>query len=939
MLVGRQRELDLLVQCLDDVPATGGLTMLVSGESGIGKTSLLASFREIAIDRNCIVASFVSNEGVWAPPYATWNSIFAQLVLDPLPTAAARDDQSPEEHRFRIHHAALETIRGAAADHTVVIVLDDIQWMDQPSRDILAHLIPHLGASRVLLVGAWRSPVTGRDPHFSTFVANLRRDPAVRWLELTGMNEPDVTAMVRHLGWAATPGAIHHLMAETNGNPFFIAEIARFQRDSSSQPITDSDDLLTRGIPPSIRDVVRLRFNGLPETTRQMLSVAAIFTQGFDFQLLREMTDLAEDDLLDAIDDALASDFLRPTDRRPEHYDFAHAIVRESIAANWSPSRRARLHRRAAEALERLFAGRESIVAGDLALQYFASRSIEGAARGVEHAITSAEKASQSFDFAQAAELLSIASELAITEPLSIRADVEWRRALALTESIQVEEAAVSAERAIEMLRDSGASNETIANVCWRLAHSLNASGASAAVRNRLKQEGLRALGERRDIHWARLRLLGDPIETVPNDVLFAAKWVGYDPEAQQIARESTSEEDQVQTIETFDIRTPDQTRDLIARARAWSHPRASLRGLTVAANDLTYRYGEFRLGMTIWNEVLTLARRVGAIPWQGNALNQITLLHVTLGEFDLAVKSKRTVDEINAMLGPANDAEALQMERDFALTHYLDGDWPHQASYWLHFVGDPPHGLETQLAVPLYAAMAASAAATAGIGAARAQRLIDALAGVATHPGIQQVNGVVAWAADAIAKLGAEKSAATYDRLAADLIASGMSDYPQTSLHLTRARMLTLLGDPHAQRMFEQARETLAIQGQTPLLGIACYEQGIAAATSTEHRKTLLQQAIGIFERLGMTTWHERASNVASTAQPEQVDLAGVTRRELEVLRLVAKGYSDRRIADELFVSERTVNAHVRNMLQKTEAENRTELSIWARGKGVLEQ
>ncbi|MDQ3654880.1 MAG: LuxR C-terminal-related transcriptional regulator, partial [Chloroflexota bacterium] len=66
--------------------------------------------------------------------------------------------------------------------------------------------------------------------------------------------------------------------------------------------------------------------------------------------------------------------------------------------------------------------------------------------------------------------------------------------------------------------------------------------------------------------------------------------------------------------------------------------------------------------------------------------------------------------------------------------------------------------------------------------------------------------------------------------------------------------------------------------------------------------------------------------------------DLAGVTRRELEVLRLVAQGHPDRRVADELYISERTVHAHLRNMLHKTKTANRTELSSWARVRGILE-
>ncbi len=939
MLVGRKVELDVLVRSLDEIRTSGARTLLIHGEAGIGKSSLLTFLRDTARDRGHATASAVSIDGVWSPPHAPWSSILDQLGLPPLQTSVAIDpDTPPDEHRFRVRHAILDAIREAVSRNPVVITLDDIQWMDQPSRDVLVDLIAGLDKQPMLVAAAWRTPVPEHDREFATFVATMRRNPAVHWLDVTGIDEPDVAAIVERLGRTASPAAIRQLTTRTNGNPFFVSEIVRLAGGSDSPNGEPEPDWRDQGIPPSIRDVVRQRFASLSERTRQVLAVAAIFTDGLDFPILREMSGLPDEDLLDAIDDALDTGFLRPTDRRPEHYTFTHQIVRETIAASWSPSRRARLHRRAAETLEQVFAGQTEVVAEELTLHYFASRSIDGASRGVPFAIASGERASEAFDFEQAAEFLTIARELATGEPAAARTDIEWRRALALAESLRIDDASESAEHAIALLDEANAAPDVVAHVCWRIAHTLNAVGAPVAIRNRAQQAGLRALGDRRDIHWARLRLLTDPIEPVPNDVLFVARWVGYDADAQRIARRSDREEDVVQTIESFEPRTPHETRTLIAHARTWRNPRATLRGLTAAGNDLTYRHGEFRQALSLWNEVLTVAQRIGTIPWQGNALNQITLLHVALGEFDQAVTSKRSADEVNALLGPATDAEALLMERDFVLTHYLDGDWPGQASYWLEFVGDPPLGLEAQLAVPLYAAMAASAASNAGTGVPRALRLLDTLAEIATQPGIQQVNGVVAWAGDAIARLGAVDRARTFDRLAAAALDAGIGDYPQTSLYLTRARMLTLLGDSLAQRMFEYAREALAVQGQVPLLGIACYEQAIAPSTSLPARKRLLQEAIDIFRALGMTTWHERAMAATSASVEDHPDLAGISRRELEVVRLVAQGYSDKRIADELFISERTVNAHLRNLRQKTNTANRTELSSWARDKGILD-
>jgi DNA-binding NarL/FixJ family response regulator len=147
---------------------------------------------------------------------------------------------------------------------------------------------------------------------------------------------------------------------------------------------------------------------------------------------------------------------------------------------------------------------------------------------------------------------------------------------------------------------------------------------------------------------------------------------------------------------------------------------------------------------------------------------------------------------------------------------------------------------------------------------------------------------------------------------------------------------MLNLLGDSRATAMFELAREQLALQGQWPLQGIDCYEQATAASSSADQRRKLLEEAMEVFARLGMTYWHERAS-LAATSAATGTTVLPVTnsidsRREQEELRLIARGLPDRQIAEELFISERTVHAHVRNMLQKTDCDNRIQLANWAR-------
>jgi len=931
MLADRTRERDQFLRALAQVQSGSGQGVFLGGEPGMGKSTLLAYLRQAATARRFTIAETVADPG-WSLPYAPWTSILDQLgIVSVQLTSAPTPGTSPDDHRHWAQRSVLTALRDAAAREPILVILDDLQWVDPQSRDLLVHILRGVSGAPVMIAGSWRMPLSNRTPGFQAFAANLLREPGATTIVLDGLDREGTAELTSALGWPLSPGDVELLVARTNGNPFFVSELARLAANGG--------DPLAGDVPPSIRQVVQLRINSLDPRTQQVLRVAAILRSGFDFDVLMALTDLGEDDLLAAIDDALDHDLLRVSDLGSEHYDFAHAIVREAIATGWSPSRRVRLHRRAAESLESRHSGGLDAVAGDLAMHYHASRSLSGANRGIRYALSAAARANAAFDHPQAATFLTIAHDLAANEPIETRAGIDWQRAVALADSLDVDAATAAAEQARTLLQTSGLPPDVVANACWRMAHVLNAVGANAAVRHRLRETGLAALGERRDIHWARLRLLDDPIAVVPDDVLYVTRWAGYDAEARRIALRSPSEEDQVQTIDSFDPRPPADTRALIALARTWGTPRATLRGLTAAANDLTYRHGEYQQAMKLWNEILDLSRRIGAVPWQANALNQITLLHVTFGEFDRAVSSKYEADAANAELGPTADAEVLLMERDFALSHYLDGDWQGQAAFWLQFAGEPPLGLEAQLATPLYAAVAASAAAHACNAPDPALRLVDAALRVSAVEGVQTVNGVVGWAGDAVSRFRATSRAAAIDRLATNLIRMGISDYPQTSLHLTRARMMTLLGNPEAQDQFETSRRTLRAQGQIPLLGIASYEQAMSGLASPEVRRSRLDEAASIFQQLGMTAWHDRAATARSTPATTKPDLLGVSRRELDVLKLVSRGFPDRRIADDLFISERTVHAHMRSMLAKTGAANRTELAHWANEQGIIDR
>jgi DNA-binding CsgD family transcriptional regulator len=158
---------------------------------------------------------------------------------------------------------------------------------------------------------------------------------------------------------------------------------------------------------------------------------------------------------------------------------------------------------------------------------------------------------------------------------------------------------------------------------------------------------------------------------------------------------------------------------------------------------------------------------------------------------------------------------------------------------------------------------------------------------------------------------------------------------------------MASLLGDhQEAETYFARARLRLEASGQRPVRAIVDLDDASAMAKSGRgdplRREHLLTSALAAFQTLGMAPWVDRAeAALAQTAREEREQAGarpgGLTDREIEVVRLVARGYSDRQIGDELYVSPRTVNAHIRNILGKTDRGNRTELSVWAAENGII--
>jgi DNA-binding CsgD family transcriptional regulator len=955
-LLGRDRELTELRNALARAGRGQGGVAMLDGEAGIGKTRVAAEVCSHAVEAGFAVAGATCYESAWSPPFGLWSvaltelgremladqptarlNILAEAIPDLQATGAVEQPPalSPEEARFRATDAMVRLLLDLAERQPLLVVIDDLQWADAASLDVLAYLARFVGERPLLVVGAYRTADVGLEHRLARVLGELDRHQACTRVELGPLTAESALALVEHLASPISEELAAEIVREANGHPFFITEVVRHL-------LGEERDLASAtgfGVPQSVRHAVAARLARLKSATRRVLGVAAAFTRPFDFPVLAAMAGgLTEEELLYALDEALHAQLLRSVGE--ERYEFSHALVRRTLYDEIGPSRRARLHRRIAQALESVYVGHELDQAGELAAQYHASASLPGAAHGVRYALTAADQARAAHAHEQAVASLRMARELTATAGASVRVDVACRLAVAEAEALLLEDAARSVEEALRLLDEQRADGARVARFVVEVARPLQdasilawqlmARGGREALIARLVERGLSALRERRDLAWARLKLLERPKAPDESGPVHSGRWLGFDPEAVRIARASGDEDDYARTLVTQDPRSPDETRALLGKVERWSTPVAKIRGYGVVVQTMMFQHGALREAVEVASRALAYSEEVGSLAGQVFAVSQRAVAHGGLGDFVAAAADARRGDELLARFvfgDPTARPPALSLEA--RVRRWQDADWATVARFFrdsaLDSSGSPSHVALSD------AAIAADAFARAGEPHQAWQLLGWILPAIrASKPTRLHQNRAVAFAAGAVWELAEPKHAAGLHRAALALIEAGVGNCWFTSNDLTVARMSSLLGDlADAERWFERARETLEASGQRPLRAVVDYDE---ARHRLRHRlpaaAPLLAEARRRFSELEMHEWERRAAHLAEEAEIGHPD--GLTAREVEVLRLLAAGQTNAEIAATLVISVHTVERHLANAYRKIGARNRAEAAVY---------
>jgi DNA-binding CsgD family transcriptional regulator len=939
-----------------------GTAVLLEGEPGIGKTRLAQEVARSAVDAGFNVAGAAAYESEWTPSFALWSQALRHtgdrpidhlsagqraVLLEVMPDLGDSGDvEAPPrlprgEARFRAIDAVARVLLDSTERQPLLAVLDDLQWADPQSLDVVAYLARFLPTAQLVIVGAYRSGSVGLDHPLARTLAELDRHAAGTHVALGPLSDEDALALVDALATDVESGLALEVVREARGRPFFITEVVRHLDEVAAldSPVAGF------AVPQSVRNAVARRLAHLSPSTRRVLAVAAAFTRPFEFAVLAAMVELDEDELLAAIDEGLQAQIL--VSAGEDNYEFSHALIRRALYDEMSPSRRARLHRRIAQALEQVFAGHELDHAGELAAQYRASISLPGAAHGVRYAVAAAESARAAHAWEQAVASLRVARELAVDAGTAVQCDIACLLGIAEAEALLLDDAASSADTALELLERVEASGERIADFVIAVARPIQGASISAwqlrvgtdrgDLIKRLESRGLDALGERRDLRWARLKLLERPKVRDEAGPIHSGRWLGLDPLAVTIARSDGDEEDYSSTLLSQDTRSLDDTRQILALADSWTSPGARIGAYSTVIETMVIQHGALREAVGVATRMLAFSEQVGSLLGQAKALFNLAVARERLGEFDMAADDARRADELLAQMtlgAPQPHRPALSTEA--RVRRWQHADWPVFARFFRDMALDQRRG-SPSISALLDAAVAAEAFVFAGEPEEARQLLGWALPAIlASEPTRHQHNGAVAFAGGAFWQLGDPEHASALSQAAVEVIDAGIGDCWWSSNELTVARMSSLLGElVDAKDWFNRARAALDTSGQRPLRAVVDLDE---AKHRLRHSlpgvPPLLATARQQFAGLGMSEWVARSD--ALIAESRNAYPAHLTAREVEVLRLVASGLTNAEIAADFVISPHTVERHLANAYRKIGARNRAEAAAYVLQAGL---
>jgi DNA-binding CsgD family transcriptional regulator len=964
VLIGRQSEL-LRLQQQFEAAGNGQLHVaFITGEPGIGKTALIDAFAARATEQGAIVLRGSASEAEGMPPYLPFleglgayirtapldqlraqTALTAPVLLGLFPELAERLGEiprdypmPPEQARLRLYEAVGSFLTAIAVTRPLVLILDDLQWADWATMDLLVHVARSGRGSRLLVFGAYRPDEAERNPALGRAITELNRLRLLTSLTLDPLSPSEIeTLAINHLGGAVAPALTSLLYTHSEGNPFFAEELLRAWSDAGALPRSAVQWTLpvSVGMPESIVGAIRQRLARQRAEVVETLRTAAIIGRRFEPRLLAQVSGQEIERVEACLREAAQA---RLVQSEGQVFVFQHNKIRECLYADVTASRRQRLHRIIGRALE----AQPNPELAALAFHFAASGDRE---RGVEYSWEAADRAMAAYapvealgHYRTALDLLSDDDKqrgdllLALGETAML-AGAERDSAAALQEAqawFKQKGEAVSAARAAHRLGQTWWRLEELAaaKTAFESALSMLPDGPSSeivqvlvdlgsllAVSLHQQKEGIRH--GRRALRFAQKledeRLVASASRVVGNLLVRSNNLPEGLSLLEEALRLATEAGDPVEAVECCAH---------LCLAYAWSQ--------------------QFERATEVSSRWKIFAEQCHD-PYQLRHIYSVTAMeNILRGEWLEAEKRLKDAQAIAERLASPEPMGVVYLIRGFM--DYQRGDYGRAESELRTaisiFRSIGPAALVWYLGI-----LAMTLAAQGKVAEAQAAMDEEESIVFALPPGIMPTAEPLADLTQAALHLNDRERLARYyppldafrgqyhDAIVNRLLGAielAQGDWDKAARSLADAEAVA-----RRQNAQTELAHTLIAQAD---LELARRKRREAGREGAGRARDLLAEAAKLFQSVGNAPEERRTVERLRqlSAGQTQAYPAGLSQREAEVLRLVAQGQSNKQIAKELSLSEKTIGNHLTNIFNKLGVDNRAAATAFAIRNGL---
>lgn len=980
---GRDRELDHLSGCFSHASNGSGSLVLISGPAGIGKTTLVQTFLESLDDQPLTVLSGACIDLTATPAYGLWLEVMASYpssyelpaIPDVLIPGTGMGEVTSQAGLFEV---AAQFVVETADVQPLIILLEDLHWGDPASLGMLHYMARQLPRHRIMIIATYRSEEVEADHPLFKMLPALSREPATTRLELQPIDlATQATLLVRNYGLSSgdRERLVECLNLHAEGNPLYFWELLRdFEGDGTLRYVRDRwllGDLSRIRVPSMLIQMIEPRLDRVLSHQRPIIETAAIVGTTVDIDLWQRVAEIDDNSLDEVIDLAMRAHLLLEGSSETS-VAFSHAIIRQAIYQRTSLMRRRRTHRRIAELLIETGETNESTIAHHL--------KQAGDSRAADWLIAAGERAQRTYALQAAAERFSEAAELLVNDESrqNERGWLFYRAARALRFS--------DVSRGLEYFEEAGKIGKEVNDdvlTAYAIVDRGYLHGNLGSVRKNYEfvlvgNQAIDALPDDHFSSYAVRNWVADVVLRSPHSEMeeqgFLDRLGGrFNPRRSLLVLISAivglieesidageAHRDQLAAITNPDhhilapyadlcsglgvayshLGKPDQAENAFAEARA-------------ALQQLDHR--ALHASITYW------ALQHFAIPFR---------LDHPAERRELAAQADKAARESTEALATGSESSMT----NFALL-WLEGDWDRARNHaaegrsvvfqenrkhteialghiarargeydtaWDHVFRSLPDGVSTEhLDVELHVAFETQK--LAAMTALDQQEYGNADQWIRIFENWLNWSGAVRGQSELellrsrwYKQTGDSNRAMEFAKKARELTES-----PRQPMPLIRA--LRQLGglhllDKHYDRALDYLRESVSLADAC----VVPYEQALSMLSLAEaliktgdqqRASSLLHAAWRTFESLGALPALDCTREMLNQISQQSVtSTIGLTRRETDVLRLLSQGKQDPEIAEELFISRRTVNTHLSSIYRKLNVKNRTAAAVAAR-------